>query len=648
MQATSEQWKALLAEPATGTEYQFVIAGTAYSKDNEVSHRVQSGLFETFGSGNAAVSRLDLTIFAEHIPRAARIERYVRLVNGVQVSEWLPAGVFFTNRRALDDGLWTIEAYDSMRKADAVWEPDQSLAFPLSMPDAVAELCRIMGVELDSRSALNSAYTIDYPANNDTVRNILQYIAAAHGGNWVMTGAGKLRLVPLVPSGEAHPVGLDLVDLSDNGIRRAVSRVTLRADEENSYTAGDDTGLELSADCPYATQKMVEAILDAVSGYQYQPYKAGAVRIDPAAELGDPVAVGSMMSFIASMTDDGCGFPDISAPGEQELEEEYPSAGPMTRQIERKIAETKSTIAKTAEEIGLKVEATDGRVSQLTQTVSGITFSVSQPIESGGQSYVEIALTVNGVTQKGYVRIDGNVDVSGQLSAEALYASLGDIARLTVDSLSTSRRIPLYLAGDTSDDNYLAIRDKSIRLMWGVTDGSTEQASNPDGALLYWDQDISGASIGADGYPYVNGGRVFTTTEETPWPVMVYIYTEVPRREISFNDDAERTPIDVYGIGYGAGDPDRGKGFIQKAGGSFDMWLLNSQGDRRGIFIGDDYTDIIGLRKTRSLDFSGWEAGGFTETLDGDLTEDYSVEFDSQGRPVKITDSDGHAATITW
>ena len=121
----------------------------------------------------------------------------MRLKNGAQLTEWLPKGVFFTNRRAADNRYWTIEAFDAMRKADAVWEPDQSLFFPMTMPDAVTEFARIMGVEVDARTVLNAAYTIDYPANEYTIRTILRYIAAAHGGNFIMSDAGKLLLVPL-------------------------------------------------------------------------------------------------------------------------------------------------------------------------------------------------------------------------------------------------------------------------------------------------------------------------------------------------------------------------------------------------------------------------------------------------------------------
>ena len=48
-------------------------------------------------------------------------------------------------------------------------------------------------------------------------------------------------------------VGLDLTGVEDNGRQRPISRVTLLLDDENSVTAGDDTGAELLADCPHAT-----------------------------------------------------------------------------------------------------------------------------------------------------------------------------------------------------------------------------------------------------------------------------------------------------------------------------------------------------------------------------------------------------------
>lgn len=197
-QQTSELWKTLWRTRNTVKEYKFEINDVEYGPEEEVEHTYSNGIFEDFGFGNAYTASLTLSLFADNIPRAATIRRYIRLRNGNQASEWLPKGTFFTNTRSDDDGYWTIEAYDSMRKAEAVWVPDQSLKFPLSMPAAATEFARILEVELDQRTVLNANYAIDYPANDYTIRNELCFIAAAHGGNWIITDENKLYLVPLL------------------------------------------------------------------------------------------------------------------------------------------------------------------------------------------------------------------------------------------------------------------------------------------------------------------------------------------------------------------------------------------------------------------------------------------------------------------
>ena len=197
-QETSELWNELWRAKGTAREYGFEIDGVWYGPEAEVSHKVERGLYQEFGFGNAETATLELSLLAENVPRGATVRRFVRLRHEERTSEWLQAGVFFVNRRSMEDGLWTIEAYDVMRKAEIGWEPRQDLKFPMTMPAAVNEFARIMGCEIDPRTKLNASYKIDYPANDYTIRQELQYIAAAHGGNWIVTGEGKLLLVPLI------------------------------------------------------------------------------------------------------------------------------------------------------------------------------------------------------------------------------------------------------------------------------------------------------------------------------------------------------------------------------------------------------------------------------------------------------------------
>lgn len=450
---------------------------------------------------------------------------------------------------------------------------------------------------------------------------------------------------------DKYYVGGDITSFSDNGKYKPISRVTLLVDDENSLTAGDDTGMEVIASCPHATQPMVNALLQTMKGYQYQAYEAGAANIDPAAELGDGVTVGGIYSPLSKLSDDGRGYAGISSPGEAEMEDEYPAEGYITQEFNRKIAETRTTITKTSEEINLKVEGIDGRVSDITQTVDGISLSVTSASDPDGQTTATITLKVGPNNYTGYIKLDGNVDVSGQLSADALYAALGEIADLSVNRLSTSRRVVKYLAKDTTDDNFIRVEGQSLEFVAGIAKSTTEQAKNPNGELIYWEADPAGASIGSDGYPYANGERIFTTTKQTSWPVMVYQYEEQVKRAISFESDGQYYyPVDVFGAGDNNG---KQRGYLVKRQNSLELTYETSTGKQLGLAALDEgYLDLFGLRKTVGLNFASWEQGSFSETVEG-ISEplEYGVEFAMVGGkkvPVKIIYSDGAEMAIQW
>lgn len=205
---TSDLWKQIQSMRHTVTEFKFEINGKEYDEHDEISHSVDSGLFEEFAIGQATCAELELEIIADEIPRGATIKRYVRLVNGNLVSEWIPAGVYFVNTRSYEDGVWKIEAFDIMRKAEQQWTPVQSLDFPMPMDTACNLFATILGTSIDERSQISHTYTIDYPGTTDpddpedepqfyTIRQHLQWIAAAHAANWIVTAEGKLLLVPL-------------------------------------------------------------------------------------------------------------------------------------------------------------------------------------------------------------------------------------------------------------------------------------------------------------------------------------------------------------------------------------------------------------------------------------------------------------------
>ena len=368
-----------------------------------------------------------------------------------------------------------------------------------------------------------------------------------------------------------------------------------------------------------------------------------------------------------------------------------------------------SAVSQRADAIETRVTDAEGSLSAVSQTVGGITMSVSTVTENGSV-FSKITLKIGERELYGYVRLQGNVDVSGQLSAEALYSGYGEIANLAVDTLNTSRRIAKYLAGDTSDDNFIRASGQNLEWVTGHANGGTAQAKNPDGALLYWPVRIAGLPLGADGYPVTGQGeRIFTTTTRTDYAVMVYTYTEEVKRGISFEAvNGIYSPVDRFGAGNAQGNnkawilktadgfdiryltPDNkeigirmgtdGKvridGFAydidairaamgmavsgasggdssgatgESSGSGFDLTQTNADGSSSGISVdAEGHTDIGGLRKPVTIDFSGLGSGTFSETLDGGVYNAYSVTRDGSGRITGITDGSGHETLIVW
>lgn len=244
-------------------------------------------------------------------------------------------------------------------------------------------------------------------------------------------------------------VGLDITGFENTGKYRPISRVTLWVDDSNCLTAGDDTGIEIEADCPHATQEMVNALLSQLQGYQYQSYTADAANVDPAAELGDGITVSGVYSTLSRMSDDGNGFPDISAPGEVALEEEYPSAGPMTQEFNRQIAETRSRITKTSEEIRMEVE---NEIKGLSASITVELDNITQRVNGLDGEFTEVSTTLDGLTIKdstGETKINGSAVYTPNLYVDAANIN----GTLTANQINLSGAITWGdLAQDTQNE----------------------------------------------------------------------------------------------------------------------------------------------------------------------------------------------------
>lgn len=177
-------------------EYKVVVAGVEYGMDAIKSGEIEQELFSAPGVGNTCRAVLTLSFWPrEAPPRNAEIRAYVR-----ESGDWEQLGVFWIDQRSDENGRLDVVAYDAMGKAEAIWRPGDELAFPMTMEAAARAIAAAMGTELDERCVFDGNYTVDAPLEAYTMREVLGFIASAHGGNWQITAAGKLLLTPLFAS----------------------------------------------------------------------------------------------------------------------------------------------------------------------------------------------------------------------------------------------------------------------------------------------------------------------------------------------------------------------------------------------------------------------------------------------------------------
>jgi len=256
-------------------------------------------------------------------------------------------------------------------------------------------------------------------------------------------------------------LGTRMAQLDTSPSLAPVSKVILAVDSENAYIAGNDTGRTVEVTCPYGTQEMANNILAALSSYTYTPAMAQDAILDPAAEIGDGLTMGGVYTVLAqsTLTFDGLMTSDAGAPGQAEQESEYKYQSPVIADINWQLAETRSLISKTSEEILLKVEneleglsssfsvqlqqiqsqvtGLNGQVSSITQKVDNITLSVSN-----GSTSSSISLSVGGVTvssqtiqMNGLVTFTGLANGTTTIDGACIKTGTIEASRIDTDSL---------------------------------------------------------------------------------------------------------------------------------------------------------------------------------------------------------------------
>ena len=199
----------------------------------------------------------------------------------------------------------------------------------------------------------------------------------------------------------------------------------------NAYFSGDETGRVLEALCPWATQAMADAILAGIAGYCWQGAEVEGAEIPPAAELGDAVICDGVIFRMSreSVTFNGAYAPTISAPADEEVNEEYPYEGETERQLARKVTLSESYY-------GFKISRENGiEVANIVDGVPTTRMILNSSIQAFYNADNEPALYFDVESQK--YKFKGNVII-------------------TQGSLGLSRKFSIYPpdATETEIENY--------------------------------------------------------------------------------------------------------------------------------------------------------------------------------------------------
>lgn len=270
----------------------------------------------------------------------------------------------------------------------------------------------------------------------------------------------------------------NITNFRNTGKSQPISGIELMVDDKNMYFAGNDTGYVMTIDCPYGTQEMANDLLAKAKGFEYQGFTAEQVILPPETELGDGVTVAGIYGMVArrsfkftpGMTS------NIEAPRELEVQHEYKYSSPQQRKTERQIAETRSTLTKTAEEITLRVNGINDEVSSLRVSLGNVQSEVSG-------------------------KIDGN-------TAQSLINQSIDTIELSVSSGGSGSTFTLKAGSTTLSTNTLDLHVKAINI-----DGTLKANQIQTGSIYVGDL-ADGSDYATKTYVTNNAGLSATEVDD--------------------------------------------------------------------------------------------------------------------------------------
>lgn len=216
------------------------------------------------------------------------------------------------------------------------------------------------------------------------------------------------------------------------------SKVVIIVSDEIEYSSGDDTGRTLTLNCPWGTQEIADNILRSIKGFQYQPMTVKGALVDPSAEIGDGISANGVYSGIYSHAIKfNSNLPsDISAPSDEEIDEEFPYKSSQERNVERQNKEIRASLSIQADRITQEVTERQNQVGELRATLNVQAQQIEAKVskDGGNSSSFGWKLTATGWSVYGNGSEKFRVDKDGAYVNGEIRASTGKIGGFDIQA----------------------------------------------------------------------------------------------------------------------------------------------------------------------------------------------------------------------
>ena len=371
----SSEFQNLIQQPSRSIRARVMIRNTEFDEDSIIDFKVVETVnpADSFQIGTAAAAKLEITLVdtGTVILDGAEVKPYIGLEVGESI-EWIPLGVFVVDDIRIDKYKVELTCFDYMVKLEKPYFSE--LTYPATLQSVAAEIAQKAGVTFASLIT-----TAEVPElSGYTLREAIGFVAGFIGGFARFNRNGELEVKTYPQSGFNQAITADHYKEFESAEGPfAVGRLTCIAGEDTEgerivLTSGT-SGTDVQFENPLMTQAQLDSLLTLMGDLNYWPCKL-TWQGNPVLEAGDSVSVtdteenfyytfvmGQEIRFGGGLS------ASLEAPGKIESAQEFQSAGPLTRTMNRYVAEQALIKLLMADKASIgELEAVEARIDNLT------------------------------------------------------------------------------------------------------------------------------------------------------------------------------------------------------------------------------------------------------------------------------------------